>query len=53
MKLRDFIRENREALDKVIQRASPGAPRNDRERELWVLNNEGLYRWARSAGCRI
>lgn len=19
----------------------------------WVLNDEGLYRWARSAGCRI
>jgi hypothetical protein len=22
---------------------------NDRERELWVLNDEGLYRWWRSA----
>jgi hypothetical protein len=24
--------------------------RNDREREMWVLNDEGLYRWHYSTG---
>lgn len=26
---------------------------NDAERRLWILNDEGLYRWARSEGVRI
>ncbi len=26
---------------------------NDDERKEWVLNDEGLYRWARSEGVRI
>ena len=26
---------------------------NDNERRLWILNDEGLYRWARSEGVRI
>jgi hypothetical protein len=25
---------------------------SDHERRLWVLNDEGLYRWARSEGVR-
>ena len=30
------------------------APRlNDKEREQWIMNDEGLYREARRAGCRI
>jgi hypothetical protein len=53
MKLQDFIKENRQELDECIQRVAPGAPKNDNERRLWVLNDEGLYRWARSEGCRI
>lgn len=28
-------------------------PKNDEERRLWVLNDEGLYLWARSEGVRI
>lgn len=28
-------------------------PLNDRERRLWILNDEGLYNWARSEGVRI
>jgi hypothetical protein len=56
MKLADFIRENREELDRCIARAlgqdtNPLA--NDAERRLWVLNDEGLYNWARSEGVRI
>lgn len=26
---------------------------NDAERREWILNDEGLYRWARQEGCRI
>lgn len=26
---------------------------SDRDRREWVLNDEGLYRWARSEGVRI
>lgn len=26
---------------------------NDSERRLWVLNDESLYRWAKSEGCNI
>lgn len=28
-------------------------PLNDKERRLWILNDEGLYRWARAEGVRI
>jgi hypothetical protein len=53
MTLRQFIRDNRAGLDEAIQRVVPGAAKNDREREWWVLNDEGLYSWARSEGVRI
>lgn len=26
---------------------------DDAERRLWILNDEGLYRWARSEGVKI
>ena len=29
------------------------AARNDSERRQWILNDEGLYRWARSEGVKI
>ena len=58
--MRQFIRENRAELDECI-RAAVGCNDgevgekcfrrcNDEERRLWVLNDEGLYNWARSAG---
>jgi len=53
MKLQDFIKEHREELDNCIQKAAPGAPKNDNERRLWILNDEGLYNWARREGVRI
>lgn len=56
MTLRQFIRENRAELDAAIARAlgrdSNPIP-NDREREMWVRNDEGLYHWARSEGVRV
>lgn len=67
MTLREFIRANRAELDAAINGAlyrydgnggrgtipTPPPTRNDAERREWILNDEGLYRWARSAGCRI
>ncbi len=56
MTLTEFIRGNRAELDVTIARAlrlnyNPLA--NDEERRLWVLNDESLYRWARSEGVKI
>jgi len=53
MTLKQFIKENREELDACIEMACPGCRKNDEERRLWILNDEGLYRWARSEGVRI
>jgi len=55
MTLQQFIRDNRAELDAAIRRAQGGLlPRkNDEERRLWILNDEGLYNWARSEGVRI
>lgn len=63
MRLREFIKQNREEIDRVVhsiqsrpntqgERMSP-IKLNDKDREEWVMNEEGLYRWARSSGCRI
>lgn len=52
--IHDFIRAHREELDAAILRACPNAGRiDDAERRLWILNDEGLYNWARSEGVRI
>ena len=55
MKLRDFIKENRTELDRLIRAAlkDPEFRLNDEERRLWVLNDEGLYNWARREGVPI
>lgn len=53
MQLRQFIKENRKELDEAIKRVVPNTRLNDEERRLWILNDEGLYNWARSSGCRI
>jgi len=53
MTLKQFIKENREEIDRAIQSAVPGAPKNDHERRLWVLNDYGLYSWAKSEGVPI
>ena len=55
MTLTQFIKEHRQELDEAIDRALNGNHnlKNDNERRLWVLNDEGLYDWARSEGVRI
>lgn len=54
MTLREFIKQNREELDRCILRAldlsADDYGIDDEERRLWVLNDEGLYNWARSEG---
>lgn len=56
MTLRQFIRENKSELRRVINR---DRARNDTT-ELteavireWIMNHKGLYNWARAEGVRI
>jgi hypothetical protein len=53
MKMADFIKENKEEIDKAIKRVVPNCQLNNEERRQWILNDEGLYQWARSQGVRI
>jgi hypothetical protein len=57
MTLKQFIKENRVELDRLIGKILDGMEyhkyKNDEERRLWILNDEGLYNWARSEGVRI
>jgi hypothetical protein len=50
--MRKFVRKYRKEIDAVI-RANGGNIFNDKEREDWVMNDEGLYNWARSEGVKI
>jgi len=52
MTMEQYIREHRARLDRYIQAKVPGAPTCDRERRLWVLNDEQLYLEAQRAGVR-
>jgi hypothetical protein len=58
--IRTFIRTHRAEIDKHIRtRTERGSGMtltiryNDHDRELWVLNDESLYLWARSEGVRL
>ena len=53
MTLKEFIRQNRKEIDKSVQKMCLGTYKNDEERRLWILNDEGLYNWARSEGVKI
>lgn len=54
MKLSAFIQENKDDIDAAIRRAVGNGHKIDNaERRLWILNDEGLYSWARRSGCRI
>lgn len=49
MNLTEFIKLHRQEIDDLTQ--SP--IKNDSERRLWILNDEGLFKWARSEGVKI
>ena len=53
--IREFIKEHREEIDEGVRRylKRPDFRLNDEERRQWILNDEGLYRWARSEGVNI
>lgn len=54
--LTEFIREHRTEIDRAIARAldrDENPYKNDQERRQWILNDEGLYYWAKSEGVRI
>ena len=56
MSVREFIKRHRKEIDRYILKyigEDEYIRRNDSERRLWVLNAEGLYRWAKSEGVRI
>jgi hypothetical protein len=50
--LTEFIRANRADIDAAIKRVVPNCRLDDAERRMWILNDEGLYRWAKSEGVR-
>ena len=53
--MRQFIKENRDDLDVFIWQAQNQrfTRLNDKEREMWILNDEYLYCWARSEGVQL
>lgn len=53
MSLRDFIKQNKEEIDTCIKRVCPNCKLNNEDRRQWILNDEGLYLWARRSGVRI
>lgn len=53
MTLNKFIKEHRNEIDAAIRRVCDNCRFNDKERRLWVLNDEGLYLWARAEGAEI
>lgn len=67
MTIAKFIQLNRDEIDAAINSVlyrydgrggsgkipDPQPKRTDNERHQWVLNDEGLYNWARRMGCRI
>ena len=50
MTLKEFIRQNKSEIDEAIKRVVPCGRLNDEERRQWILNDEGLYNWARHCG---
>ena len=61
MTLKQFIRENKEDIDIVIEMRTEGRNintdlfnrYNNRERELWVKNDQALYLWAKDSGVKL
>lgn len=53
MTIIEFIRQYGAEIDSAIRSQCPDADINNGEREMWILNDEGLYRWAQAEGVEI
>jgi hypothetical protein len=53
MTLKRFINENKKEIDACIKAQCSNCKIDNEERRLWILNDEGLYLWARREGVRI
>lgn len=53
MTIRQFIQQNRKEIDTVVKQYYDIRVSNDKERLDWILNDEGLYRWAHYEGVNI
>jgi hypothetical protein len=55
MSKREFIKQNRKQIDEYIRHAikNPDYKINNEERELWILNDQHLYNWARREGVKL
>lgn len=53
MTIKQFIRDNRKKIDAIVQEFYGQRITNDKERHEWILNDEGLYRWAHQEGVNI
>jgi len=47
--LQEFIKEHRQEIDE----ATKSPYKNDEERRQWILNDEGLYNWARRSRVKV
>jgi hypothetical protein len=47
MRMRDFIKENKKVIDRVILSNLPNIKITNEIREDWVRNNENLYKMAK------
>ena len=53
-KMKEFIKNYRIEIDNYIKSICANCGRlNNDDREDWILNDEGLYRWARSEGVKV
>lgn len=50
MTTRQFVRKYRHRITDIMRSLGATGRMNDSERELWVMNNEKLYRYAISEG---
>ena len=54
MTIEEFIKENREVIDRYIKDVCPNCQIDeDDEREDWIYNTEILYTWAQEAGVKV
>lgn len=53
MKIKEFIRKHREEIDRIVLDYYRVHISNDKDRYEWILNDEGLYRWAHREGVNV